>query len=204
MLCVAFVKNPYRWFILSKPVIFYFILYLFIFSCAGSSLPHRGFPLVVACGGCLRCDAQALHCGGFSCRRARARGLSRCGCQTPEHRLGSHGMRPGGSTACGIFPDQGLNPCLLPWQADSLLLSHQGRSPVWGFINSQENHHPQLPRAATIYTDSPGKACGGSLHIECLCTTAGGGPGRRTLRAGEVGSRACGSDAWSLGLCPLS
>ena len=138
MLCVAFVKNPYRWFILSKPVIFYFILYLFIFSCAGSSLPHRGFPLVVACGGCLRCDAQALHCGGFSCRRARAlgaRGLSHCGCQTPEHRLGSHGMRPGGSTACGIFLDQGLNPCLLPWQADSLLLSHQGRSPVWGFIN---------------------------------------------------------------------
>ena len=32
------------------------------------------------------------------------------------------------STACGIFPDQGLNPCLLHWQADSLPLSHQ-RSP---------------------------------------------------------------------------
>ena len=28
--------------------------------------------------------------------------------------------------ACGIFPDQGLNPCLLHWQADSLPLSHQG------------------------------------------------------------------------------
>ena len=24
------------------------------------------------------------------------------------------------STACGIFPDQGLNPCLLHWQVDSL------------------------------------------------------------------------------------
>ena len=23
------------------------------------------------------------------------------------------------STACGIFPDQGSNPCPLPWQADS-------------------------------------------------------------------------------------
>ena len=31
--------------------------------------------------------------------------------------------------ACGIFPDQGPNPCLLHWQADSLPLSHQG-SPI--------------------------------------------------------------------------
>ena len=30
------------------------------------------------------------------------------------------------STACGIFPDQGSNLCLLHWQADSLPLSHQG------------------------------------------------------------------------------
>ena len=32
------------------------------------------------------------------------------------------------STACGISPDQGLNPCLLHWQADSQPLSHQGSS----------------------------------------------------------------------------
>ena len=31
--------------------------------------------------------------------------------------------------ACGIFLDQGLNLCLLYWQADSLPLSHQG-SPI--------------------------------------------------------------------------
>ena len=30
------------------------------------------------------------------------------------------------SVACGIFPDQGLNPCLLHWRADSLPLSLQG------------------------------------------------------------------------------
>ena len=29
-------------------------------------------------------------------------------------------------TECGIFPDPGLNPCLLHWQANSLPLSHQG------------------------------------------------------------------------------
>ena len=28
--------------------------------------------------------------------------------------------------ACGIFPDQGLNPRLLHWQVNSLPLSHQG------------------------------------------------------------------------------
>ena len=28
----------------------------------------------------------------------------------------------------GIFPTQGLNPHILHWQADSLLLSHQGSS----------------------------------------------------------------------------
>ena len=35
------------------------------------------------------------------------------------------------SLACEIFPNQGLNPCLLHWQVDSLLLSHQG-SPYVG------------------------------------------------------------------------
>ena len=30
------------------------------------------------------------------------------------------------SAACGIVPDQELNPCLLHWHADSLPLSHQG------------------------------------------------------------------------------
>ena len=30
----------------------------------------------------------------------------------------------------GLFPDQGSNPCLLCWQADSLLLSHQGSPPL--------------------------------------------------------------------------
>ena len=34
--------------------------------------------------------------------------------------------RPSCSAACGIFPDQGSNPCLLHWQADSQPLHHQG------------------------------------------------------------------------------
>ena len=37
----------------------------------------------------------------------------------------AHG--PSCSTACGILPDQGSNPCPLHWQADSQPLRHQGR-----------------------------------------------------------------------------
>ena len=37
--------------------------------------------------------------------------------------------RPSCSVACGIFPDQGSNPCPLHWQADSQPLRHQGSPP---------------------------------------------------------------------------
>ena len=44
----------------------------------------------------------------------------------------AHG--PSCSAACGIFPDQGPNPCPLHWQADSQPLRHQG-SPIMLFFN---------------------------------------------------------------------
>ena len=44
--------------------------------------------------------------------------------------------RPSCSTACGIFPDQGSNPCPLHWQADSQPLRHQG-SPCPQFYSWQ-------------------------------------------------------------------
>ena len=50
---------------------------------------------------------------------AAARGLSSFSSQALEHRLGCH-------MACGIFPDQTSNPCLLYWQVKSSPLSHQG------------------------------------------------------------------------------
>ena len=40
------------------------------------------------------------------------------------------------SAACGIFPDQGSNPCLLHWQADSLALRHQGDPHLYNNINA--------------------------------------------------------------------
>ena len=66
--------------------------------------------------------------------------------------VGSTGSRRAGSVvvahgrscsaACGIFPDQGLNPCPLHWQADSQSLCHQG-SP--GQISDTEPAPSALP-----------------------------------------------------------
>ena len=95
-----------------------------------------GFSLVVASGAALQ-----LWCMGFSLRwlllwstgsrasLAAARGLRSFGSQALEHRLSSCC-----SKACGIVPDQGSNPRLLHWQADSLPLSHQ-RSPSMNTFN---------------------------------------------------------------------
>ena len=74
----------------------------------------------------------------------------------------AHG--PSRSAACGIFPDQGSNPCPLHWQADSQPLHHQGspgtsvliRDPTWlpspfchgrmqqEVCNPEESLHPTM------------------------------------------------------------
>ena len=53
-------------------------------------------------------------------------GSRRAGSATVAH-------RPSCSTACGIFPDQGLNPCPLHWQEDAQPLHHQGSSAPFFF-----------------------------------------------------------------------
>ena len=50
-----------------------------------------------------------------------------CGCLTGGSCLLGYFSGKGlEAEACGIFPDQGLNPCLLHWQADSHPLDHEG------------------------------------------------------------------------------
>ena len=74
----------------------------------------RGLLIVVAS---LCCGAQAL---GMRASVVTALGLSICGSWALECRLSSCGTRAFScSTACGIFPDQGSNPCPLHWQVDS-------------------------------------------------------------------------------------
>ena len=72
----------------------------------------RGCPLVSRSSGFSCCGA---HARGARAPVVPARGLRSCG-----HGLSCSGAR-------GIFLDQGLNPCLLHWQMDSLLLNLQGK-----------------------------------------------------------------------------
>ena len=59
---------------------------------------------------------RASHYRGLS---LRSTGSRRAGSVVVAHRSSC-------SAACGIFPDQGSNPCPLLWQADSQPLRHQG------------------------------------------------------------------------------
>ena len=57
--------------------------------------------------------------GPLTIRSLRSTGSRRAGSAIVAH-------GPSCSTACGIFPEQGSNPCPLHWQADSQPLRHQG------------------------------------------------------------------------------
>ena len=94
-----------------------------------------GLSPVAASGG-----HSSSRCAGLSLSRPlplRSTGSRRAGSVVVVHGLscsrcaGSvvvvHGLSC--SAACGIFSDQGSNPCPLHWQADSQPLRHQG-SPV--------------------------------------------------------------------------
>ena len=84
----------------------------------------RGLSLVAASGG-----HSSSQCAGLS--------LSRPLWSTGSRRAGSVivARGPSCSAACGIFPDQGSNPCPLHWQADSQPLCHQG-SPLTPFLST--------------------------------------------------------------------
>ena len=90
---------------------------------------------VAACGGYF-----SLWCAGFSLRRLlllRNMGSIERGLSFVVHRLS-------GSTTCGVFLDQGWNPCPLYWHADSCALSQQGH-PAATFLPSLPCHCPSVP-----------------------------------------------------------
>ena len=87
----------------------------------------RGLSLVAASGG-----HSSSQCAGLSLSRPlllRSTGSRRAGSVIVAH-------GPTCSAACGIFPDQGSNPCPLHWPADSQPLRHQG-SPKLLFFKKQ-------------------------------------------------------------------
>ena len=107
--------------------IFLFQIYLFIhiyFWLRWVFVSVRGLSLVAASGG-----HSSSRCVGLSLSRPLllwSTGSRRAGSVVVAH-------RPSCSAACGIFPDQGSNPCPLHWQADSQPLRHQG-SPLIFFL----------------------------------------------------------------------
>ena len=77
----------------------------------------RGLSLVAASGG-----HSLSWCAGLSLSRPLL--LRSTGSRHAGSAIVAHG--PSRFAACGIFPDQGSNPCPLHWQADSQTLRHQG------------------------------------------------------------------------------
>ena len=95
------------------------LFYLFMFGCAGTSLPHMGFSLVVVPG---------FSLWASPCCRAGALGTQPSVVAAPG--LWSTGLVAAaqgfsGSAVWGIFPAEGCYLCPLQWQADSSPLSHQ-------------------------------------------------------------------------------
>ena len=92
------------------------LIYIYFWLC-WVFVSVRGLSLVAASGG-----RSSSRCAGLSLSRPlllRSTGSRRAGSVIVAHGLSC-------SAACGIFPDQGSNPCLLHWQADSQPLRHQG------------------------------------------------------------------------------
>ena len=111
--CFCFFFNYLLYFIL-----FFFKFYLFIYLwLCWVFVSVRGLFLVVASGG-----HSSSWCAGLSLLRPLL--LWSTGSRCAGSAVVAH--RPSRSAACGIFPDQGLNPCPLHWQADSQPLRHQG------------------------------------------------------------------------------
>ena len=96
----------------------------------------RGLSLVAASGG-----HSSSRCAGLSLSRPLL--LQSTGSRRAGSVVVAHG--PSCSAACGIFSDQGSNPCPLHWQADCQQLRHQG-SPevlflfklVWVFLATKQ------------------------------------------------------------------
>ena len=120
------------WF-LTWLVFFFFNIYLFIYLFIYLSLcwvlvAVQGLSLVAASGG-----HSSSRCAGLSLSRPlllRSTGSRRAGSVVVAH-------RPSCSAACGIFPDQGSNPCPLHWQADSQPLRHQGSPDLVSFVRGR-------------------------------------------------------------------
>ena len=104
---------------------FFNFIYLFIYLwLCWVLVPVQGLSPVAASRG-----HSSSRCAGLSLSRPLL--LRSTGSRRASSIIVAH--RPSCSMACGIFPDQGSNPCPLHRQEDSQPLRHQG-SPVGRFL----------------------------------------------------------------------
>ena len=108
----------------------------FIFGCAGSSLLCTGSLQLWRAGATSYLWHRASHCDGFFSCGAQAPGAWASVVVVRGPLVVAHGPQSvqasvivvhglSSSVACGIFQDQGSNPCPLHWQANSYPLYHQ-------------------------------------------------------------------------------
>ena len=81
------------------------------------------------------------------------------------------------SVACGTLLDQGSNPCLWHWQADSLPLSHQG-SPHLSFLKEGGSGHLGKERDKPVHAQGH---CGSQFHTHHLLSSSQWTSGGETL-----------------------
>ena len=156
----------------------YFILFFKNLWLCWVFVSVRGLSLVAASGG-----HSSSRCTDLSLSRPlplRSTGSRRAGSVVVAH-------GPSCSVACGIFPDQGSNPCPLHWQANSQPLRHQGspHSPLffpphhlrgWCLPSCSTPRHPifEMPTMASVSPHCPephhmvAPTCTGSWRSECF------------------------------------
>ena len=117
----------FKWLWCPASHLFFFFFNLFYWWLCWVLVSVRGLSPVVASRG-----HSSSRCAGLSLLRPLV----------AEHRLSNCGSRPSRSAACGIFPDQGSNPCPLHWQADSQPLCHQGspQGSLWYHESYSSSH----------------------------------------------------------------
>ena len=106
---IYFFLNHCFWVFLINLFLYFWLCWVFV--------SVRGLSLVAASGG-----HSSSRCADLSLSRRlllRSTGSRRAGSVVVAHGLSC-------SAVCGIFPDQGSNPCPLHWQADSQPLRHLG------------------------------------------------------------------------------
>ena len=108
--------DSFFFFFLEGVVYLFIYLFIYLWLC-WVFVSVQGLSLVAASGG-----HSSSRCAGLSLSRPLL--LWSTGSRRAGSVVVAHGRSC--SAACGIFPDQGSNPCPLHWQADSQPLRHQG------------------------------------------------------------------------------